>query len=383
MSENLPSSSHPPLPPTMEEHQVAWLRLLRSRRVGISTFYRLMNDHGWDAEAAVRSLPQLARDAGVEGYSVFTKDAAKDEYRRARMAGARMIARGMAEYPEALAQIDDAPPFFWALGDTQLFNRPIVALVGARNASSLGKRMARSLSEGLSDAGFVVVSGLARGIDAVAHRAALKSGTIAVQAGGVDILYPTENADLARDIGDHGLRISECAFGQSPQARHFPARNRIISGLSKAVVVIEAAAKSGSLITARLAADQGREVFAVPGHPFDARAGGTNILIRDGATLVRGPEDILELLATDEDAPLDAPAPVDERSLADTSALHMEILNRLGPSPQSEDDIVRDVGGNVDAVSALLTELELQGRIERQSGGLLSLRDDDTPPTKH
>ncbi|MEM7296602.1 MAG: DNA-processing protein DprA, partial [Pseudomonadota bacterium] len=288
MSETLTSSSHPPLPPTTEETQVSWLRLLRSRRVGVSTFYRLMSENNWDAEQAVRSLPGLARDAGVAGYAPHTREAAEAEYRAARLAGAVMVARGMESYPSTLAQISDAPPFLWAIGDTGLLQHPMIAVVGARNASSLGGRMARKLTEEIANAGYIVVSGLARGIDTVAHKAALGSGTIAVQAGGVDVIYPQENARLAHDIAHSGLRLSEQMMGLQPQARHFPTRNRIIAGLCLATIVVEAGARSGSLITARYAADQGRDIMAVPGHPFDPRAEGSNMLIRDGAVLVRG-----------------------------------------------------------------------------------------------
>jgi len=389
MSENLPSSSHPPLPPTSEENQVSWLRLLRSRRVGVATFYRLMAEHDWDAEAAVRSLPGIARDAGVSGYAACSRDAAKAEYRAARTYGARMVARGMPEYPDDLAQLDDAPPFFWAVGDIAVLQRPMIALVGARNASSLGLRMTRKLAEGLAAEGFVVVSGLARGVDAVAHKAALGSGTVAVQAGGVDVLYPTENADFAREIPQSGLRISEQAMGLQPQARHFPTRNRIVSGLAQGVVVVEAAAKSGSLITARVAADQGREVFAVPGHPFDARATGSNFLIRDGATLVRDVDDILSALP--EPAPaaeIPANAPPTTRTLTETATLHADILSRLGPSPLAEDQLIRDIANDPDKaspdrISAEVTELELSGRLERQAGGLLALAGDALPPRRH
>jgi DNA processing protein len=199
-------------------------------------------------------------------------------------------------YPEALARIPDAPPILWALGDTSCMARPMVAIVGTRNASALGARMARRLTRELGEAGFVVVSGLARGIDALAHEAALETGTIAVHAGGLDVLYPAENAGLADQIGKTGLRLSEMPFGLQPQGRHFPRRNRIVSGLAEAVIVVEAAARSGSLITARCALDQGREVMAVPGHPLDSRASGGNILLRDGATLVRGADDVIEAL---------------------------------------------------------------------------------------
>ena len=226
----------------------------------------------------------------------------------------------------------------------------MIALVGARNASSLGTRMARAMAKGLGDPDHVIVSGLARGVDTAAHMASLETGTIAVLAGGVDVLYPSENTVLAENIGQRGLRLSEQPMGMQPIARHFPARTRIISGLSKAVVVIEAAARSGSLITARNALDQGREVLAVPGHPFDARAAGCNMLIRDGARLVRGPDDVVEAIAQPihdiapelplETVPQPASTP-EKRSLKETAHLHQEILSRLGPSPVSEDQLLQ------------------------------------------
>ncbi|RMD94654.1 MAG: DNA-protecting protein DprA, partial [Alphaproteobacteria bacterium] len=295
MAEDFVPSPHPLTPPRSDEDWLCWVRLLRSRRVGAGTFHRLMAEHG-TAEAALAALPEVARRAGVEDYTPCSRAEAEDELRRGHQAGARPLAFGAAEYPALLSLIPDAPPLLWALGRVELLARPMVALVGARNASSLGTRMARRLAAGLGEAGFVVVSGLARGIDAAAHGAALDHGTIAVMAGGVDVIYPAENAALAKEIAARGLRLSERPPGAKPVARHFPARNRIISGLARAVVVVEAAARSGSLITARDALDQGREVMAVPGHPFDARATGCNMLIRDGAGLVRGVQDVLEAL---------------------------------------------------------------------------------------
>jgi len=252
-------------------------------------------------------------------------------------------------------------------------------MVGARNASSLGTRMARKLATDLGKAGYVVVSGLARGIDAAAHLAALKTGTIAVQAGGVETIYPAENAELAQNLAKTELRLSEQPMGLQPMARHFPARNRIISGLAQATIVVEAAAKSGSLITARDALDQGREVLAVPGHPMDARASGCNMLIRDGATLVRSAEDVLEMLAPLAQAsaptlPLEMPQapPRDRRTLRQTADLHSQILSRLGPSPLAEDQLIRDLQSPASDITPALVELELDGSIDRAPGGLLT-----------
>lgn len=295
MIEETTSSTHPPLLPTTEDDRVAWLRLLRSRRVGISTFYRLLKEHG-TAQNALLALPDVARAAGVKDYEICPIGVIDAELKKAKRAHARLLCLGDDEYPEALASISDAPPLLWAIGDTSLLQRPTIALVGARNASSLGTRMARLLARDLGERGYTIVSGLARGVDTAAHIASLKTGTVAVLAGGVDVIYPAENAGLASDITKSGLLLSEQPMGMSPQARHFPARNRIISGSSLGVVVIEAAARSGSLITARDALDQGRDVLAVPGHPFDARASGCNMLIRDGATLVRNSDDVVAVL---------------------------------------------------------------------------------------
>lgn len=267
-----------------------------------------------------------------------------------------------------------------------MLERPMISLVGARNASSLGGRMARSLAQNLGEAGYVVVSGLARGIDTAAHEAALNTGTVAVQAGGVDEIYPAQNARLASAIAERGLRLSEQPMGRRPQARDFPKRNRIIAGLSRAVVVVEAAAKSGTLITAQDALDFGREVLAVPGHPFDARSSGCNRLIRDGALLIRDAADILDALPPLEQAAAPAtpaptlqqamaelpPPPPKRRRLAETNALHQKILSRLGPSPTSESDLIRDLGLPPQDLSPALTDLELEGAIQRQPGGLLS-----------
>ncbi|MBI1419011.1 MAG: DNA-protecting protein DprA [Limimaricola sp.] len=384
MTEERSSSTHPQLPPTTEDERFSWLRLLRSRRVGATTFHRLLADHG-SAQAALEALPEVARAAGVDDYSICPEGVVAAEIKAGRAAGARLIFHGEPTYPAALADLADAPPFLWALGDVGLLGRPMVALVGARNASSLGLRMARRLATDLSEAGYVIVSGLARGIDAAAHAGSLPGGTIAVQAGGVDVIYPSENADLAHEIGARGLRLSEQPMGLQPQARHFPTRNRIVSGLAQAVVVVEAAAKSGSLISAEAALAQGREVLAVPGHPFDARASGCNMLIRDGATLVRSAADVITALGVPVPAPAPAatpravpppPAPRTPRpGLRAVAALHRQILDRLGPSPLAEDQLIRDLKVSPGTVAPVLIDLELDGRIARQPGGLLSRTD--------
>ncbi len=375
-------STHPPLPPTTEDDRISWLRLLRSRRVGPSTFYRLMTEHG-SAQAALEALPEVARAAGVDKYEICPEGVVLAEMKAARAAGARLICAGEAAYPTDLLQVSDAPPMMWAVGDVSVLSRPMISLVGARNASSLGVRMARALASDLGEKGYVIVSGLARGIDTAAHQASLETGTIAVLGGGVDVMYPAENTNLAQDIAEGGVRLSEQPMGLVPQARHFPRRNRIISGMARATVVVEAAAKSGSLITARNALDQGREVLAVPGHPFDARAAGCNMLIRDGARLVRNAEDIIEALPS-EDAPAhqtELPLEVASNttqpggSHPDSVTLHRQILERLGPSPIAEDQLIRDLAAPANNVSPALVDLELEGRIKRQAGGLLALAD--------
>jgi DNA processing protein len=380
MTEELNSSTHPPLPPTTEDDRFSWLRLLRSRRVGVMTFHRLMAEHQ-TAQNALDALPEVAAAAGVTGYEICPTGVIEAEIKAAKAANARLLCLGEPDYPKHLAELNDAPPLMWTMGDTGILQRPMIAMVGARNASSLGTRMARGLAQDLCAEGFVIVSGLARGVDAAAHVAALATGTIAVMAGGVDVLYPAENAELGRDIARKGLRLSEQPVGKTPQARHFPTRNRIISGLAQAVVVVEAAAKSGSLITARDALDQGREVLAVPGHPFDARASGCNLLIRDGAQLVRNAQDVIAALPQPESkAQVDLfdptgghPAPAQTRSLRETAALHQQILSRLGPSPLAEDQLIRDLSATAGEVGPALVDLELDGKINRQSGGLLSL----------
>ncbi|SEK53407.1 DNA-processing protein DprA [Roseovarius nanhaiticus] len=381
MSEETHPSTHPPLPPTTEDDRVSWLRLLRSRRVGVATFYRLLAEHG-TAQAALKALPEVARAAGIDDYTICPEGVVIAEMRAARMAGAQLLFVTDPLYPDALRDIPDPPPILWAMGDLGALARPKLAMVGARNASSLGTRMARALAADLSKAGYVIVSGLARGVDTAAHHASVEGGTIAIMAGGVDVLYPAENAKLAGEILRCGLRLSEMPMGTVPQARHFPRRNRIISGLASAVVVVEAAAKSGSLITARNALDQGREVLAVPGHPFDARAAGCNMLIRDGARLVRSAADVIEALpaeredyAPDPQLDLPTPQPTKERGLREVADLHSRILDRLGPSPLAEDQLIRDLQAPVRSVAPALIDLELDGRIRRQAGGLLSLAD--------
>ena len=364
-------------PPTQAE-MLARLRLARSRRVGPATFRRLIAEHGTGI-AALEALPGIAARAGDTGYAPADEADIRREIKAAKKQGARLLALGVPGYPERLAQIGDAPAVLWAEGDTTLLARRCVAVVGTRNASSLARRMARALGRDLAKEGVVVVSGLARGVDAVAHEAALEpdhGGTIAVHAGGLDRVYPAENVDLAARIAAQGLSLSERAFGLAPQARDFPRRNRIVSGLSQAVVVVEAASRSGSMITARNALDQGREVLAVPGHPFDGRASGCNLLLRDGATLVRGVDDILEALDALAEAPVARqssaePRPGSALPTIETDDLARRVLDLLSPVPTPEDQLLRDLPEPVPAgvLAALLSEMELGGQVARKPGG--------------
>ncbi|MEI4487675.1 DNA-processing protein DprA [Frigidibacter sp. MR17.14] len=405
MNKDLFTFPTPFTPPTAEEDQILWLRLIRSRKVGPATFWRLIGEHG-SAEAALAALPEIARAAGITDYQPCPLPVARAELSEGRRAGARLLCRGAPGYPPRLAELAEAPPLLWAIGAEELAQRPAVALVGARNASSLGMRMARRLAVGLTEAGYAVVSGLARGIDTAAHEAALAGGTVAIHAGGVDVTYPRENAALSAAIAAQGLRLSEQPPGLEPIARHFPQRNRLIAGMAEAVVVVEAAPQSGSLITARDALDLGREVLAVPGHPVDARAAGCNALIRDGATLVRGIADVLEALGgshatqrtadalappaepqaeppmPQQDGQAAAPAPKrtrpapgaapSPRGLSETAALHRIILDRLGPAPIAEDALIRDLAMPAARVAPELLTLELDGRIERMPGGFVA-----------
>ena len=361
----------------MADDDLTVLRLIRSRRVGPATYHRLVAEHG-SARAALVALPDIAAAAGIAGYEACPEGVAAAELAAGRKAGARLIRCDSPLYPTALLDIDGAPPILWLRGDPAWLSRNPVAVIGARNASSLGLRMARGMAAGLGDAGHTIVAGLARGIDTAAHNAALPTGTIAVMAGGVDVIYPAENVVLAAQIAEMGALVSEQPPGTEPQARHFPTRNRIVSGLSQAVVVIEAAHRSGTLITAKNALDQGREVMAVPGHPMDARAGGCNQLIRDGAVLVRNSADVCTALGREgepmgmADAP-PAPSPATPPEPAEPGEIEARIISRLSPSPSDENDVIRDLGLPAAAANAAILSLELQGRLLRVPGGRLAL----------
>lgn len=368
------STSYIPPPVRDPAERLARLRLIRSRRVGPATYLRLMAEHG-SASQALEILPQIARAAGVDSYQPCPEPVALAELKAAKRMGATLLCLGDPDYPASLAGIPDAPPLLWVKGHNTLFSKPVLALVGTRNASALGSRMARSLAADLGAAGFVIASGLARGIDALAHRGSLDTGTIAVMAGGLDVIYPIENTGLFHDIAQRGLVVSEMPFGCEPQARHFPRRNRIVAGLAQAVIVVEAAVRSGSLITARLALEQGREVMAVPGHPLDSRAGGGNLLIRDGAALIRNAEDVLEILGNPTAAPKRPHRPEaaqNPSTPAPQGGVEGAILAILTETPVAEDQLIRSLGQPPRAVAQALAILEMAGRITRGAGGMVA-----------
>ena len=357
-----------------------WLRLIRSENVGPITFYRLLERFG-SARTALEALPDLARRGGrAKGLGVCAKAAAESEMAALDKTGARLIARGEAGYPPLLAHIEDAPPLISILGHLHLLEKSAIAVVGARNASINGQRFARKLAADLGRGGKLVASGMARGIDASAHEGALETGTVAVLGGGVDVVYPKENARLYEEIVARGAVISEMPPGTEPQARHFPRRNRLISGMSRGVAVVEAGPRSGSLITARMALEQGREVFAVPGSPLDPRAQGCNGLIRQGAVLTESAEDILRALDDLFRTPLAEPPAADvgapppgSPGEAEIDAARAEIEECLGPAPVSVDEIIRNRQFSPAVVSMVLLELELAGRLERHPGNQVSL----------
>ena len=362
--------------PLSDRERRDWLRLMRSERVGPITFFQLLKRFG-SAAAALEALPELARRGGRATLKTYGAEAADRELERLTALGARLIARFEPDYPEALAAVDDAPPLLAVRGRAELLQRRTVAIVGARNASANGVRMARQLAADLGAAGFVVASGLARGIDAAAHRGALASGTVAVMAGGIAVIYPAENTGLFEEIVAQGAVVSEMPPDFEPQARHFPQRNRIVSGLSVGAVVVEAALKSGSLITARLALEQGRDVFAVPGSPLDPRARGSNDLLRRGAILAETAQDVLEGLGHLAET---AHKPLPQQQFEGPPASEFEVdsalpkvLEKLGPSPTQVDEIVRQCQLPASVVHMALLELELAGRLTRHPGNMVSL----------
>lgn len=363
-----------------DEQRLDWLRLIRSQNIGPRTFRALLNHFG-GARAALEALPSLARRGGASAsMKICSREDAEREIAAARKLGVTLVALGEPAYPRRLQMIDDAPPLIAIRGHAPALAMPMVAVVGSRNASGAGMKFTQRIARELGEAGFGVASGLARGIDAAAHGASLVTGTIAVLAGGQAHVYPAEHADLLDAILPAGAALSEMPIGWEPRGRDFPRRNRLISGLSLGVVLVEAAKRSGSLITARFALEQGREVFAVPGSPLDPRAEGTNSLIKQGATPVTETSDIISVLRPimDEKIPAREPEPQPAEASPCEGAEpapdeRARIVALLGPAPLSIDDLVRLSKSSPAVVRMVLLELEIAGRLERHGGGLVSL----------
>lgn len=400
-----------PAPALDDRQRLEWLRLIRSESIGPRTFRALLNRFG-GAAAALDALPELARQAG-KTLKICPLVEAEREFEMLLRRGARLIALGEASYPLPLQAIDSAPPLLAVEGDPAVLNRPCIAMVGSRNASAAGLKLTAVLAREFGEAGFVIVSGLARGIDTAAHEASLENGTVAVLAGGLDEIYPPQNLPLLRRLCERGAAISEMPIGWAPRGRDFPRRNRLVSGLALGTVVVEAARKSGSLITARFANEQGRQVFAVPGSPLDPRAEGGNHLIREGAILCAEAAHVIEVLAPmlqrrdsfalppmlareEGEGPADSQVLWDELDLPDIAAApelalamipaasplpaaeacdrKARLLTLIGAAPIGLDDLVRASGAPAREVSQAVFELELDGVVQRHAGGALSRR---------
>lgn len=357
-----------------QDEAFARIRLLRSPNIGPVSYRQLLCRFG-NAQAAIEALPNLAQRGGI-AYRAASVEKIGDEIAQVRRANAKYLFHDQPDYPPLLAEIDSAPPILTWRGDVSLVTRPCVAVVGARNASAAAIKLARDFATALSAAGFTVVSGLARGIDGAAHRGAMPA-TIGVIASGIDVVYPPEHAELQEEVATRGLLLAEQIPGTEPRGRHFPSRNRIIAGLASGTLVVEAAPKSGSLITARLAAEAGREVMAIPGSPLDGRATGCNQLIRDGAVLVQSPDDVVELLTGFDGTPRStfreaAPAyAYDDDELAEAEAA--DVSDLLTTAPLAVDELIRQSGEPAASVQLALLELEIAGRIVRHAGGRVSL----------
>jgi len=360
-----------------------WLRLIRSENVGPITFRDLINQYG-GAGAALEALPELSRRGGLKrNIKICSIASAEAEIETVAALGARHVALNETGYPGLLHHIDSPPPIIMIKGREELAGKPIFAVVGARNASAVGMKLTANFVQDLCAGGLVIASGLARGIDTAAHTTALKTGTIGVIAGGIDCIYPKENAALQQQISEQGLLIAESPPGVAPKSQHFPRRNRLVSGISLGVLVVEAALRSGSLITARLAGEQGREVFAVPGSPMDPRAGGTNKLLQDGAQMVLRGSDILGVLETFSNLGVIAPyddfiegSTVDDaqdHSAAFNVDVRAQIVNLLSITPVEVDELIRQSGQSAAVVQTVLIELELAGRLIRHNRQLVSL----------
>ena len=386
------SSGAPPSAPLSADGRLASLRLIRSENVGPVTFRELVGHFG-SAERALDALPGLSQRGGYRHpIRMCPRGVAEAELRAAADIGARALVVGEPGYPQALAAIDPPPPLIYVKGNAGHLARPMLAIVGARNGSAAGQKLARLFASRIGTAGFVIVSGLARGIDAAAHEAALATGTVAVLAGGPDNIYPPEHAILQQRIAEEGCLVTENPPGFAPRAQDFPRRNRIISGLALGVLIVEAARRSGTLVTARMAGEQGREVFAIPGHPLDPRAEGTNGLLKSGATLVTEPDDVLQALSpllreplpgqvgraappgrpTPRQDPLPLEEPQAPASLVETD--RNRLLEALGPAPTDVDELARATGLSPRVIQIGLLELALAGRLERHGHHLVSLK---------
>jgi DNA processing protein len=360
-----------------DEQRLDWLRLIRSDNIGPRTFRSLIN-HCGGARSALDALPELARRGGAQKPArICSRELAERELEGSRRLGIALIALGEPDYPARLRRIDDAPPLIGVRGKISVLASHMIAVVGSRNASGAGAKFAERIAREIGDAGFVIVSGLARGIDAAAHRSSLASGTVAVLAGGHDHVYPAEHVPLLEQILSAGAAVTEMPLGWEPRGRDFPRRNRLISGLSIGVVIVEAARRSGSLITARMANEQGREVFAVPGSPLDPRAEGTNGLLKQGATLCTEAADVLSvirpILGQHIEQPAEEPDGGPPRLTEPATDERARITGLLGPAPVSIDDLVRLSQSTPAVVRTVLLELEIAGRLERHGGGLVSL----------
>jgi DNA processing protein len=348
-----------------DSERLAWLRLARTENIGPVTFAALIARFG-TAEAALEAVPAMAARGGKPEFVIPPEAEIAREFAALEKIGGAFLFSCEPQFPHGLAALEPPPPVLALLGHAHLLRADMVAMVGARNASALGRKLARMMARELGEAGLAIVSGLARGIDAAAHEAALDSGTVAVVAGGIDIVYPPENQALYDAIRERGVIVSEMRLGEAPQARHFPRRNRLISGLARGVVVVEAAERSGSLITAQYALEQGREIFAVPGSPLDPRARGCNKLLREGATLTEGAADVMAVLRPilgadfrEPDHGMPAPPPANWEAEADKVRARVE--EALGPAPVAVDELIRQLGAAPGAVLTVLLELELAG----------------------
>ncbi|MER8527998.1 MULTISPECIES: DNA-processing protein DprA [unclassified Mesorhizobium] len=372
--------SEPDAGPRLSDRQrLSWLRLIRTPNVGPASFRDLINRFG-SAEAALSMLPELMISGGAKKIVRIPSIAETEaELETARRAGARFVGIGEADYPPLMKSMDHPPPLLAVRGNSAVFRLPAVAIVGARNASLAGIKMARMLAADLGRDGYGIVSGLARGIDTAAHQGSLATGTIGVLAGGLDLPYPPENAGLCDEIAERGgAIISEMPFGWQPRAQDFPRRNRLVAGAALGLVVVEAAQRSGSLISARLAGEMGRLVFAVPGSPLDPRAAGTNGLLKDGATLVTEAADITSAVAPLVGAWAPRTSPLEEPPDFSATPPPREddrdrVVEALGPTPVAVDEIIRHTGLHPAQVFMVLLELDLAGRLERHAGGNVSL----------